>query len=76
MVILAETRGVLHVVKHVEGVAVLGISELGVLRLCNEAVENWEEPPVAVEMVLVEARAWLGETKQGRGVDFKVNLLS
>ena len=27
-------------------------------------------------MVLVEARAWLGETKQGRGVDFKVNLLS
>ena len=35
---LAETRGVLHVVKHVEDVVVLGISELGVLKLC-EAVE-------------------------------------
>ena len=39
MVILAETRGVLHVVKHVEDVVVLGISELGVLKLCSEAVE-------------------------------------
>ena len=40
MVILAETRGVLHVVKPVEDVAVLGMSELGALRLCSEAVEN------------------------------------
>ena len=76
MVILAEKGGVLHVFKHFKNVMVLGISELGVLKLCSEPVEIWEEPPVAVEVVLVEARAWLGETGQGREVDFKVNLFS
>ena len=39
MVILAEKGGVLHVFKHVKDVMVLGISELGVLKLCSEAVE-------------------------------------
>ena len=30
----------MHVVKHVENVAVLGILKLGVPRLCNKAVRN------------------------------------